>query len=325
MRDFVHEGAQYGAAEVLLFDPVPAHRGTTRSTLGMLGFKQVVATSDVNEVAQNLAQKPFDVLIADLTAESERICKLVRDIRQGVVGGNPFLTVLLTTWGVREDALNAVMNSGADDVLIRPYSVAFLAERVRTLVDARKAFVVTADYIGPDRRKNPDRASDKRLLEVPNTLRSKARPGASGASETDVMSAVREVRVKVEELRLVGTAFQVRLLSHFALKAGNDGTPLEKYVAPLSAFSRLLHDKFHKASDSALASAVVSLLEAVGFVVQGEDVIRSLETSSGCAKTIYECLCTGRDAAELEEEFANAIERLTQREARTLSQRRAAG
>ena len=321
----MRDGAQYGSAEVILFDAVTAHRDATRTALGMLGFKRIFTASGIDEITHSVSQRPCDVLIADLTVESERVCKMVRDVRQGETAPNPFVVVMLTSWGVREEDANTVMGSGADDVLIRPFSVSFLAERVRTLVDARKDFIVTADYVGPNRRKNSDRSNRPGTIEVPNTLRFKAKPAEAGGVDVDLVSAVRDARSKVGELRLVGSALQMRLLAHFALLAAKDGTALEKYIVPMSAISRLLFDKLNRPSDAALASVSASLLETVAAVMQGEDVVRSLEICGGCAKAIHEGLCPDRDTSALEEEFAQAVKRLVRRGTKSVLEGASAG
>ena len=93
----MRDGAQYGSADVLLFDAIPANRTATRTALGMLGFNRIIATSDVDEAAQGVSQRPCDVLIADLAVEPERICQMVREVRQSDSVLNPFVVVMLTT------------------------------------------------------------------------------------------------------------------------------------------------------------------------------------------------------------------------------------
>jgi hypothetical protein len=48
-----------------------------------------------------------------------------------------------------------------------------LGERIRQLGERRKGFVVTSDYIGPDRRRTP-RPGDPPCLEAPNPLKLRA-------------------------------------------------------------------------------------------------------------------------------------------------------
>jgi hypothetical protein len=242
-------------------------------------------------------------------------------VRLGDVGPNPFLVVILTTWALREDTVGRVMNSGADDIIVRPYSVSFLAERVRTLVDARKGFVVTGDYVGPDRRKAAVRPPEVNLLDVPNTLRIKARPDEAGVELKDVMGLIRTAQARLGELRLQSTALQLRLLSHFALKAAREGAPLDKYVGPMSGFSRLLYDKLRNSTDPAVSNAATAILDAVASIMQGEAVLESLAHSGEQAKAVHERLCPDRDAVVLEREFAHAVTRLGQREAQSARER----
>jgi hypothetical protein len=44
-------------------------------------------------------------------------------------------------------------------VIIRPFSTSFAEDRIRTLIRARKPFIVTSDYIGPDRRRDKTAAA----------------------------------------------------------------------------------------------------------------------------------------------------------------------
>src|SRR5882724_2166846 len=146
---------RFDLADVLLFDPVPPNRSTTRTALGMVGFRQIFATSDYGEVIATLRGKIFDLFIADITQDTAKICDLVMTMRGGRTGGNPFVHVVLMAWKLDDDLVKRALNCGADDLITRPYSVGFLSGRVKSLTDARKGFVVTSDYIGPDRRRDP--------------------------------------------------------------------------------------------------------------------------------------------------------------------------
>lgn len=307
------DGAQYASADVLLFDATPPHRGTTRAALSMVGFKRITATSDFDEVVQCISQRAFDVLIADLTGNAQAVCNLMRDVRHGDRGPNPFLIAFLTAWSLREDEAARVLNSGADDVLIRPYSVTFMAERVRTLVEARKAFVVANGYIGPDRRKSGDRGGDTKFFDVPNTLRLKAKP--AGQDAPDLMSLVREAQAKLGDLRLKMTALQMRLLAHFALNAAADGSPLDRYLAPMSSIARLLSERLNGSPENEASTTAALLAQTVATLMRGEHVMESLANLSEYASTLHALVNADRTMAEREDEFARAVKRLSTRDA----------
>src|SRR5205085_5550730 len=72
---------RFDLADVLLFDPVPPNRSTTRTALGMVGFRQIFATSDFGEVIATLRGKIFDLFIADITQDTAKLCDLVMTMR----------------------------------------------------------------------------------------------------------------------------------------------------------------------------------------------------------------------------------------------------
>ena len=66
------------------------------------------------------------------------------------------------------------IDSGADDLIPKPISASRMIERIKLLIKSRKSFVVTTDYVGPERRKPSDREDTLPGVEVPNPLRAKA-------------------------------------------------------------------------------------------------------------------------------------------------------
>jgi DNA-binding response OmpR family regulator len=65
-----------------------------------------------------------------------------------------------------------ILNSGADGLLLRPFSAAVLDQRIRTHVMQQKPFVVTEDYIGPERRA-VSRPPSALTFAPPNSLKMK--------------------------------------------------------------------------------------------------------------------------------------------------------
>ncbi len=67
-----------------------------------------------------------------------------------------------------------MVNSGADDLLLRPFSTTLLGQRIEAHVERRKGFVITTEYVGPDRRKEPGGGAID-LFDPPNSLKMKAK------------------------------------------------------------------------------------------------------------------------------------------------------
>ena len=70
--------------------------------------------------------------------------------------------------------IDRVANSGADFILLVPFAPQQLLDRITSLVHHRVPYIVTSDYIGPDRRYKSREKSEIPQIIVPNSLREKA-------------------------------------------------------------------------------------------------------------------------------------------------------
>ena len=82
---------------------------------------------------------------------------------------------MVTAWEKSAGLIAKVVNSGADDLLLRPFSTALLSSRIESHIERRKNFVVTTDYVGPDRRNEQSRVSSVETFEPPNSMKMKAK------------------------------------------------------------------------------------------------------------------------------------------------------
>jgi CheY-like chemotaxis protein len=299
---------RFDLADVLLFDPVPPNRSTTRTALGMVGFRQIFATSDYGEVIATLRGKLFDLFIADITQDTAKLCDLVMTMRSGRAGGNPFVHVVLMAWKLDDDLVKRALNCGADDLITRPYSVGFLSGRVKSLTDARKGFVVTSDYIGPDRRRDPGRNGGIPLFEVPNTLKLKSRAdGEIGRLDSEVPNAIREARSKINSERARRNVFQVSVLAQFAREALTATQPLERDLDRLEATMKDLSQRLENSGNEAALGACESLEKEIAGAKCGENVADHIGKVQELAVSLYVAVNPGRSADDLKIELDKAI------------------
>ncbi len=106
-----------------------------------------------------------------------------------------------------------MVSSGADDLLLRPFSTALLGSRIEAHIERRKGFVITTEYVGPDRRKDLIRASNVELFEPPNSLKMKAKDKLSAeAIAKRLDSELKAARDKLSTEKLRRDSFQVCIL-----------------------------------------------------------------------------------------------------------------
>ena len=164
----------YDLADVVVCDPVISNRATTRSALHALGCRSIEIVADLDNLRYVLDEQHPDLVLCELSAGGQELCNLIQEVRKNSNGHNPFVGFIITAWTVNAHLLEQISNSGADDLLLRPFSTALLGQRIESLVDRRKKFVISADYVGPERRGGSRSASNVVLIDPPNSIRTKA-------------------------------------------------------------------------------------------------------------------------------------------------------
>jgi CheY-like chemotaxis protein len=166
---------KYQDVQVLLAEPRTHIRGTLKIALNHAGLEKVEHTGNYEKVVDSLERSAnLDILICDMDLENGEICNVISRLRQNKFGINPFLCILGFTWRPEAQDVVRMVNSGVDHLITAPVSPAQILIRIKSMVRNRVPFVVTSDYIGPDRRHNTRRSNDFPTMEAPNSLRDKA-------------------------------------------------------------------------------------------------------------------------------------------------------
>lgn len=166
---------KYQDVLVLLVEPQAQLRGTIKTALNHAGLGHVDHTGSYERLADTIQRStPLDVLICDMDLEDGKTCDLISRLRQNHLGFNPFLCVIGVTW--RSEARNVMrmVNTGVDHLIMAPVAPDQIMKRIKSMVRNRLPFVVTCDYIGPDRRHNTRKSNDFPKMCAPNSLREKA-------------------------------------------------------------------------------------------------------------------------------------------------------
>ncbi len=161
--------------------------------------------------------------------------ELVREVRNGQLGRNPFVPIILTVWDSDGILIDEAVNSGVDLILAKPLAPAQLFSRIDALIAERKPFVVTADYIGPDRRERGS-PNDINSFEVPNTLRDKVSgtPIDEDALSDHIESTLRQINASRLQQASLQLACQVEMLIR-AYASGNVDQCAKKHVGRIIA------------------------------------------------------------------------------------------
>jgi CheY-like chemotaxis protein len=177
-------------ARVLLVDSQAHTRGLLSDALWKIGFSKIEEVAEIDDLKQAIEFVEPDLVLIDVDENREFVCDAIKDIRNRKLGNNPFVAIVALTWKSAKDAVGDVLSAGVDDIVMKPVSPTILRERVTALIEDRKDFVVTADYVGPDRRatKRPPSANDLPMVKVPNSLRYVAMHDESASINPDVVA-----------------------------------------------------------------------------------------------------------------------------------------
>ncbi len=201
--------SRFDNVELMLVDPDSNVRDSLRSVLHHNGFRKLSAAATWAEIRQRLEKTPPDLLITEVDLSDGDVCALIHQLRHQDVGTDPFLPIIALSREPTPDMVKRVINSGADFLLGKPVSADQLTSRIRLLVDCRKPFVVTSNYIGPDRRKSSDRTSNVPLVEVPNVLKALV-TGTQPPANT--LQMVNRVAGQLNLMKLERLGFQIAYL-----------------------------------------------------------------------------------------------------------------
>ncbi len=287
--------------EVILLEPT-AHARVVRDILRALGILNMRECKSIEEAADMVTVRDPDLLILDSEAGDESVNRVVRDIRGGRLGTNPFAVIIVLTWERDESRIWNTLNAGADDLIAKPLSVKLIADRIENLVRARKKFVATADYVGPDRRTGErQNTGDPEPIVVPNNLRYKATGDKSARCDRESLKKAR-LSVGLQRLqRMTGELARIATIIEQDLERSegylrpdqDDIAKLSMLVEEISEYVQA-HDLKH------VRDLVTSLRKVMDGIGTGPDTnIRQFEILRLHGHALLAALLEGDDAPEL--------------------------
>ncbi len=153
-------------------DPDEQSRRELRQILSHAGVKQISTHGSLASLTNMLGTVPPDLLMLSDDLDP-KLFEFIRDLRHNKIGANPFVVIITLVNADQVDAVKRAMQSGTDDIIIKPVKEEQLLQRLKRVMMNRSAFVVTSDYLGPDRRAK-NRPSNIRRINVLNTMLEKA-------------------------------------------------------------------------------------------------------------------------------------------------------
>jgi CheY-like chemotaxis protein len=287
----------YDSVDALVYDPVSANRTATRAAMLSLGFRRTETVSSLEAMIETIQRQPPDLVLADTQGAADELCDAIQQLRQGAAGYNPFIVIIVTAWEKSSALINKVVNSGADDLLLRPFSTALLGARIEAHIERRKGFVITTDYVGPDRRRDASRGGDADMFDPPNSLKMKAKdriPAEIIAKKLDAELQVAREKLAVEKLRR--DSFQICVL--WRLMQDHDGKSAQ-YAADLIKLNNLARSVERRAAGNDKAVEWCASIQAAAEGLKLEvDRNASMHLLGHAALSLHQLICPEKSPAD---------------------------
>lgn len=288
----------YDGVDVLIYDPVSSNRTATRAALYSLGFRRTETVPTLEAFTNSVLNNPPDIAICETQGASEELCAVIQQMRHGG-GYNPFIVIIVTAWQKSSGLIHQVVSSGADDLLLRPFSTATLGQRIKTHIQRRKHFVITSDYVGPDRRKENHRIPSAERFEPPNSLKMKALEKLSGDMVAHKLDEeLKTAREKLLSEKLRRDALQICVLWRLMQEQPNVGAQPKGDLTKLQKLTKSIESRCRDNEQPEALEWCESLLAAAEALVLGVDRNASMHLLGHAALSLHQLFHPEKTAAD---------------------------
>jgi len=140
-----------------------------RSILRNFGVKDCTCFDDPSAALAYLEIHSVDGILMDLMMPKMNGFELAHKIRHSTVIANRLMPIILVTGHANRGNISKAINSGIDEVLVKPFRPTDLRKRLLAIATSPRRFIHTSQgYAGPDRRRDRDRSlpgADRRTGE----------------------------------------------------------------------------------------------------------------------------------------------------------------
>lgn len=260
----------FGAVKIVIADPNSQIRQGLKGALHSQGFRGIHDAFSFERLREAIRYENPDLLLCDMGFSDGDVCDLIKRLRHNELGANPFMVIILFSATPTSDQIAKIVDCGVDDIIIKPIVATQVMQRVTALIRQRKPFVVTTDYVGPDRRKKPRAGCmEIPIIEVPNSLAAKAHGDKEKLS--DVQKQIDAALMEINEQKIERHAFQVNYLVERIVPAymsGKVNDEIRGYVTRLVYVSQDIQRRLETSAHYQHVAELCSTLAKVAMSVR---------------------------------------------------------
>ncbi len=142
---------------VLLVEDDVVLRRFLHDTLTILGFRKITEAGNRREALELMRSHRsgfrYDFIITDWEMPEMKGIDLLREIREDVSLPDHTIPILICTGMAQKRHVLEARDYGATEFIAKPFTVAQLVQKLTSLLEKPRSFIITDQYIGPCRRR----------------------------------------------------------------------------------------------------------------------------------------------------------------------------
>lgn len=146
-------GYDFSQLSVLIVDDQLPMRTLLGNILRTFGFSEILFAASGSGALDQLTERAVDIVITDEHMQPMSGVELIRLVRVGHRGINPFMPIVMISADTEMALIRAARDAGVTEFLAKPVSAERVFCRLRAVVENPRPFVRTATFFGPDRRR----------------------------------------------------------------------------------------------------------------------------------------------------------------------------
>ncbi len=151
-----------------------------QKTLQDMGFSNVTLAGTGQKALEFLQKKSFDLLITEWNLQKLDGLSLVKSVRRNPSSPDPTLPIIMLTGRAEQADVVTARNAGVNEYVVKPFTAKTIFTRLERLVENPRHFIVSTNFVGPDRRSQghpPTGQPDLRKSKVKPQMKPKATVG----------------------------------------------------------------------------------------------------------------------------------------------------
>lgn len=139
--------------KVLVVDDYEPMLLILKRVLRALGIRDIKESHSGEHALKTLETNEIDIIFTDNLMEPMGGIDLVRNIRSGEHGTDPFASIIMVSGELGMDKIVEARDAGINEFLAKPISAKLLYKRICSIIENPRPFIRTESYFGPDRRR----------------------------------------------------------------------------------------------------------------------------------------------------------------------------